>query len=367
MKLRLASLLLLAVLLPALLSLGCAAKPTPTPAPTAKPVDTVAPPTATVEPSPTATETPVPTPTLDPNVNPLTGEHVDDTTTLAHRVMLVRYGHDRIARPPYGLSMADAVFEELAEGGFITRITGVYLGRLPEQVGPIRSARPVVIEELRMLNAALVYAGASDGVAWLLSQEPYPIYSHVGRGADLFYRMAGRPSPHNLFIALPKMRERMAKENVDQSTELRGWVFSTTPPVGKVAASVHIPYPGQAPVDYQYHAASGTYLRFVEGVPHTDGQNNQQLAAANVAVVYADHKDSDIVEDKLGNRAILINLMGQGRLQLCRDGVVVEGIWERNAPGEMLRFKDANGADIPLKPGTTWVQFVPLAYQVVVE
>lgn len=360
-------LLLMAALLPVLLTAACNPKATPTPTATARPVATQAPPTATATPSATPTSTATPTATLDPNINPLTGEHVSDSASLAHRVILVRYGHDRVARPPFGLSQADVVFEELAEGGSVTRITGVYLSELPEQVGPIRSARLVVLDELRMLNAVLVYAGASDGVQWLLSQEPYPIYSHVGRGSDLFYRVASRPSPHNLFVRLPDIRQRMIAEKVDEPAEIRGWIFSATTPSGKPITQVHIPYWGQAPVDYQYHAGSGTYLRFVEGVPHTDGLNNQQISAANVAIVYAEHKDTDIVEDKLGNVSIAINLIGQGRLQLFRDGVMIEGTWQRDAANHLLRFHDAAGNDIPLKPGNTWVQFVPLNYQVTVQ
>jgi len=98
-----------------LLAAGCAG-PGPTPPPTAVPIATQAP----LTPTPSFT----PTPTPNPHVNPLTGEGVTDPEVLQHRPLLVRYGHDRIARPPSGLDSADLVYEELAEGHFITRLTG---------------------------------------------------------------------------------------------------------------------------------------------------------------------------------------------------------------------------------------------------
>jgi len=307
----------------------------------------------------------MPTATLDPYRNPLTGESVSDPEVLRHRPILVRYGHDRIARPPSGLSSADVVFEEAAEGGFITRLTAVYLGALPEVVGPVRSARPACIDMVWQLNGVLVYAGASGGTQWLLiNQQPCPLFWHTGHGADLFFRSGSRPSPHNLYVRPANVRRRMIAEKIDLPQELRGWTFSPTAPAGAAATRVHIPHPWMAVADYAYDQGSGTYLRFVEGVPHTDALNGKQLAPANVIVLYADYKVSDIVEDKLGNLAFFITLIGQGRVQVFRDGITVEGNWQREAPEQITRLKDANGDDIPLKPGQSWIEIVPLGAQV---
>lgn len=350
--------LILCALAPLLPVVACA-RPDPTPTPTSAPLATPAP---TLSPTPTR----LPTPTPDPYINPLTGESVAWREALQHRPILVRYGHDRIARPPLGLASADLVYEELVEGQFITRITAVFLSKLPEAAGPIRSARPVVIDLMQQLDGALVYSGASIGVHQLLSQQPYPQYVHLGTDDD-FFRSADRPAPHNLYVDLPALRQRMIAEQVDTPADLRGLVFSRTIPTGRTAAQVHIPYPGQAPVDYAYDPASGAYLRSVEGKPHIDALTGQQLAPKNVIVVYAEHRDSDIVEDTLGNLAILIKLQGQGRVQVFRDGVMVEGVWQRNEAAQLARYRDAEGNDIALKPGQSWVQIVPLEYQVEVQ
>ena len=350
-----------------LLAGACRAQPTATPVPpTPQPMFTEVPqPTAT--PTQTAVPTETPTPTPDPNVNPLTGEHVADPAVLQHRPILVRYGHDRESRPQSGLTSADMVYEELAEGNFITRITGVYLSEIPPVVGPIRSTRLAVFEMLFQLDAALVDAGASDTIMWMLSTVPqYPQFRHVGYGAEYFFRSADKASPFNLYVRLPQVRARLIADGTDKPVHVHNMVFSASPPQGAAARRVHIPYPGQAPVDYRYDAGSGTYLRFVEGVPHTDALNGRQLAPANVVVIYCEHKKTDIVEDSLGNTAIMVWWVDTGRAQVFRDGVMVESRWSRPQPAEQMRLIDADGKDIPLKPGQTWVEIVPLDYKVTV-
>jgi hypothetical protein len=344
---------------------ACRAEPTPAP-PTPAPIDTVPPPSATHTPAPT--ETPVPTPTRDPRVNPLTGLAVPDPEMLQHRPILVRYGHDRQSRPQSGLASADMVYEELAEGNFVTRITGVFLSEVPPVAGPIRSSRLVVLEMLHQLHAALVDAGASDGIMWLLSTLPqYPQYRHTGHGAEYFFRSADKTSPYNLYVRLQRVRQRMIADNVNKPIHVYGMAFSEEPPSGQLVQRIHVPYPGQAPVDYRYDEDSGRYLRFVEGAPHIDALTGQQLAPENVVVIYCEHKKTDIVEDKLGNVAIMVWWVTAGRAQVFRDGVLVEGHWSRPEPADQMRLVDAAGEDIPLKPGQTWVQIVPLEYKVTVR
>jgi len=59
--------------------------------------------------------------------------------------------------------------------------------------------------------------------------------------------------------------------------------------------------------------------------------------------------------------------VGSGRAQVFRDGVMVEGSWQRDQPAQLMRYVAADGADIALRPGQSWVQIVPTDYQIKVE
>jgi len=353
------------------------AYPTKTPRPTFTPVrlviemstETPVPPTATeIPPTPTSGPTATPTPTPDPYLNPLTGLRVKDPGVLRRRPIHARIGNDPSIRPQEGLGAADVVYEDIMDGWSLTRFTAVFLSEDPPRIRPLRSARLVNLELAPQYDAALVHTGASDKIRWLLSQsticdldeffhpEPYSIlqgYDWRGR----FYTDPGR---------IHAYLRKQGKE-LDTLKPGMGFVFSEEgepAPSGTPATSVHIPLPKLCVVDWKYDPEQGVYLRWVAGEPHLDGNTGQQITASNVIIQYAAHEATDIVEDSLGNTAIRIVLQGEGPVQICRDGVMIEGKWERHSLEEFTRFVDADGQPIPLKPGKTWVQFVPLDYEV---
>ena len=95
------------------------------------------------DPSATATPTPVPptpTPTVDPNLNPLTGLAVTNTALLQRRPLEVVVNNMPVARPQYGLSKADVIFEYVMDGWSVTRFTAIYLGQDAERLA--RCAAP---------------------------------------------------------------------------------------------------------------------------------------------------------------------------------------------------------------------------------
>ena len=76
-------------------------------------------------------------------VAPLTGEKVEEE--VSQRPIAVTINNHPLARPQAGISSADIVYELLVEGD-ATRFLAIYQSQLPEQVGPIRSARDYLIQ-----------------------------------------------------------------------------------------------------------------------------------------------------------------------------------------------------------------------------
>ena len=377
------------------------AEPTATPEPTEEPTATPDPPTATpIPPTPTpepeaqeataaqepatkassgqvaaqpkgspltyAPEFPGPAPVSGPpshddHTNPLSGVHVDDPNTIKRRPVMVRYGNDSAARPHSGISQAEVVFEDVMDAWWITRITAVYLQHQPEQAGPLRSARPVNVELLPAFDGVLVFSGASIGVTQLLAQQPFDLI-HEGSNGDLFYRGSDRPSPHNLYTSVAATRERMGALGWERAVDLRGFAFSADAPAGPSVSRIDIPYPKTSTVAWTWDRGVGVYRRWVKGAPYTEHLTGEQVGCANVVVLYAKHWESDIVEDSRGSTSIGIALRGSERVQVFRDGRVIDGFWYRSENNKLFQFVDGNGNHIPLKPGNTWIQLVPTSY-----
>jgi hypothetical protein len=298
------------------------------------------------------------------DVNPLTGLKVPDKTVLERRPLLVRVGNDPQIRPQTGLSSADVVYEDVMDGWWVTRFTGIFLSQDLEAVGPIRSARLVNLQMAPQYDGGLVHSGASDPIRWRLSQSTIVDLDEFFTRTPYFYKQ-GADWRGRLFVNLKLIRKYLEQKKLEKAVPLRGFVFDgegALPPTGTLATEFTIPYPKSSLVTYKYDAASGLYRRFVQGQPHLDAITNQQLTAANVVVQFCPHDKTDIVEDSQGTTSINITLLGEGPALVFRNGVAQTAHWKTDNPARMTHFLDQAGQPIAFKPGQTWIELAPPDY-----
>lgn len=350
---------------------GCQnADPTPKPIPPAEPTATplpsptpIAQPTAPLEAVETQIALAQPA-ALPDDVSPFTGLPVADPTVLQRMPAAVKISNSPIARPQSGLSKADVVIEHLAEGG-ITRFTAIYHSQDAERIGSVRSARLIDLELPVLFDAFLVYSGASGEVTRMLDSSDFADRTLSDAREDAgFYRLAipGRAYEHTLFTDTQLLWQVAAAQGWQGPPRYRGWTWSEHPLLSATpATTLTIPYSADySDVRYEFDPEIGAYRRFVVGEPHIDELTGEQLTAPNVVVLYVNHVDTLIVEDMLGSKSQEIQLWGQGRAQVFRDGVVEEGLWVRGHREDPLLFVDDEGRPLPLKPGQTWIEIVPL-------
>lgn len=340
---------------------------------------------------------PKPVPVRPAGLNPLTGVAVADPKALQRRPIVARIGNDQIVRTNAwhaGLNAADLVFEELIDvlGSQYahTRYSAVYLSNTPPLIGPIRSGRIINFQMVPMLDAALAHAGASDGTRWLFSQVRTMI------NLDEYFNQAAycydktHPYQGRLFTTGPRLREWLAQKGTEKSVPLYGFTFGDRPggmQAGNTLTINRPPWPAWSTVEWRYDAGSGSYLRFTTGAPHMETNKTvtakwgngadcvttpgteakQQVRTTNVVVLWARHEKTQIIEDSNNSVSAYINLVGQGDAQILRDGQTIKGKWRRNSEQEFFEFVDGAGNLIPLKPGTTWFEIVPLGYIVDVK
>jgi len=355
---------------------GCGAatpEATPTPTRTPEPAATNTPlPSPT--PLPTSTPTETPTPSFDapppPDVNPLTGLKMRDAAVLERIPLAVKVSNSLEVRPQSGLSFADLVFEHFAEGG-ITRFTAVFYGTDVEQVGSVRSGRLIDLDIPAMYQALFGYSGSSAGVKdRIRSSDLFPDYiaaPDFGVGAPYFYRVPreGLAFEHTLFTNSEVLRELATERGINERpTFPRFMAFSeTVPEDGEPVDTFEINYlVDYCTAEWDYDEASGLWQRSIAGEAHTDYLTGEQLTAANVVVIFAHHIETDILEDTWGGGhwSIEIQVWDTGPALVFRDGQMFQGYWTRTERDHMLTFTDGEGEPLPLKPGNTWFQLVPL-------
>lgn len=303
--------------------------------------------------------------------NPLTGLKVDDPALLQRRPLMVRIGNDPGARPQVALNEADLVYEEIVEW-WITRFTAIYLSKDPETIAPIRSARLINLQIVPQYQGAFLNSGGSDPVRWELSQIDIVNLDEFFVPLPYFYR-PNEGWQTRLAVDATAARDYLVNEGLESDVKLRGFFFSDKLELkdlpeeqGGDAQEVIIPYPKRtSEAEWVYDDQSGHYLRFTTEEPMMDF-NGDQLSAANVIVYFAEHQDTDIVEDSNGATSIRIITNGKGTAWLFRDGKVLKGNWESNGQETPL-FTFDNGQPMPFKPGNSWIEVVPLDYEITID
>lgn len=347
---RTAAALLLAL---ALLTAGCAAN---------APITEENPPpiSAIPEPEPLPEPEPEPEPVL-PYTYPLTG--VPAAELLTERPIVVMVENSPAARPQTGLHEADLVYEVLAEGD-ITRFIAVYHSRGSEEIGPVRSIRPYMVELGRAVDGILVHAGWSQEAMNLMTKHKLNHLDQVYGDHDYYWRDNSRKAPHNLYTSTELIRKGAAakKFRTEWSAPALAFTAAEEAMTGtEDAKSVQIPYLAGYDVGYTYDEESGAYLRVMEGKPHTDKKTDTRLSAANVLIVEAPHR----IVDNVGRREV--GVFGPGDGYLLQRGKKRDVTWEMK-DGLIRAFAAAGDAEpIPFVPGTTWVQIVPDAEKVTFE
>lgn len=326
---------------------------------TDKPTETQ-PPAATAA-LPTETATPaLEGPQFPEGIDPLSGLPVSDPSLLDRRPVAIKVSNfPRSLRPQSGLSIADLVFEYYTEEG-MSRFLAIYLGQDVPKAGPVRSARYVDSELVRMYQAVLGFVGA-DPMVWAqvaqmlgsraISESPStcPALCRSGNG-DVNSVFADSAA----FTTLSKSQGRQ---------DLGGMTFQQEPPSGGLPGSkVQVRFSWGTRAEWRYAEALGAYQRWSESqqgdnivmVPLADRNTGVQIQAFNVAVLYAEYSRLS------GNEKYNVEFvyLKRGRVQLFRDGTVYEGFWVAPSPTSPLQFVDASGTPLPFHPGNTWLEVV---------
>ena len=243
---------------------------------------------------------------------PLTGMPLAGGSA-SKRPLYVKIDNNPHARPHYGITKADQVYEWLVEG-LTTRLAAVFQSTDPNQIGSVRSARMTDTPIIPSLNAAFVYSGGGPEELMKLHYDAAVVdrYVDLAPGYGWGYRVGFREAPYNYFTTYQNLRDALAgAPDGDQPVSIPSWNFLppsvTDPLAGGMAGSVDataitIPYRALFTVGYRYDPAARTYARFDDGVREVDGATGEAVAAKNIVVIQTEvHFTTDFGLDPAGN------------------------------------------------------------------
>ena len=284
--------------------------------------------------------------------SPLTGNEVADNAATQQAVTGIMIENSPDARPQSGIKDSGVVFEAIAEGG-ITRFLVLYQEQKPQLVGPVRSVRAYYVDWVAAFNASVAHVGGS---AAALAEVRNGNYRDIDQffNASTYWRATDRYAPHNVYTSFEKIDALNTKKGYTTSAftgfTRKDSTASATPSATGINVTISsVNYNSS----YTYNATTNTYDRSVGGKPQMDREAGQVSPRVVIAMRVT---QSTVMED--GYRES-INAVGTGQAYIFQDGTVQEVTWRKPSKTAQISFSDAEGKDVPLARGQTWITAVP--------
>ena len=323
------------------------------------------------------------------NVSPISGLACDNWNK---RPVAVMQPADPTARPAAGFSDADIVFEMPVFTNSNTRLMGVYLCNVPNEIGSIRSGRHDYIPLAKGLDAIYIHWGYSIFAESLLKQK---IIDNINCLTSSYCSRWPKTGIMQLedtgFISKANIEKAMKDYGYSTDDTFSGYPHQAEASLDQRpnGGDLRLAYPGKYDVNFDYDKNSNTYLRTWDGTPDVDKNNSKRVAPTNVAVLFAADAQIKLADEQnYINSGLLdpwslvpkedqagIDYGGVGRynnLQLGDpwfdttdsgdayfyfNGQQIKGMWKKDKSklDSKLFFLDQSGKEIQFVPGQIWV------------
>ncbi len=295
---------------------------------------------------------PTPPPPAPKYYSPLTGVEVPTAADETAPVTAMMIENSPDARPQSGLKNSDVVFEAIAEAG-ITRFMVLYQQQKPQLIGPVRSIRPYDLDWLRPFDASIGHVGGSAAALQIVRDGTWRDIDEFFNGG-YYWRSTDRYAPHNVYTSFAK---------IDALNQAKGYTSSNPKPflrkdsvAAKTPTKTQINLTISSPlynVQYNYNAATNTYDRSQAGAPHLDREAGQISPRVVIAIMVG---EQTVMQD--GWREV-ITTIGSGQAWIFQDGEEIDATWHKDSQAGQVYFTDANGQQIALARGQTWITAIP--------
>lgn len=266
-----------------------------------------------------------------------------------------------VARPQSGMQEADIVWEQIVEGG-ITRFVTMYHSTIPDEVGSIRSVRPMDPGIIAPVGGIVAFSGGQGEYIDALAATGVQMFSS-DRGNLGFYRNPNKPGGHNVY---GNVNDWIAAADGDHQTppppqfkyaeNAQGSSGAADPTV----SSIDVGQTSYAKPSWSWSAEAGAWLRFEKGNPAVTPAGNQ-LTAANVIVLMMDVFDT-AATDAAGAHVPETRMIDSGSGWVCSGGGCAEVTWSKATLAAPIVLTLADGSEALLAPGNTWIQMCSKNY-----
>ncbi len=285
--------------------------------------------------------------------NPLTGEEGYNKKLLNNRPVFIVVENHPDARPQWGLTSSDIVWEMVAEGG-ITRMLLMYAdaSRIPEKVGPVRSARHYFVDLAEGFDGIFVHFGFSPYAKSQIAN--HGVNNINGLYDNYFYRDSSRgvSSEHTAYTTdeaianAIKNKEYRTKIEDDYKSPFK--FNSKAKNLSAPCNELTVSYSSGYTYTYTYDKENKVYLSKLNGNNFVDSEGTQQNFE-NIIICYTD-------VSSMGDSKGRVDFdFSEGTGIYVSNGSYTEITWKKGESDDMMKFYNKNGDALLLNIGRTYI------------
>jgi hypothetical protein len=275
-----------------------------------------------------------------------------DAAALRHPSLAVKIDNHWDARPQIALNRTDLVYEELVEGG-LTRYVAVWHSDVPDEVGPVRSVRPMDPLIAAPLGGIIAYSGGQQYFVDLMHATP--LLNLVGDEDDgtYFDRADDREIPHDMVFAAAAA----VAANAGLAPPPAQFAYGTADPLAAPALAatptsrIELVFSETSSPSWEWDPTTSAWLRSQEGTPDLEASGDR-IRATNVVTLR-------VAIEWPYEEVPLTALTGTGEAWVSAAGRTAHGTWTKADADATITLTADDGSTLRLAPGNAWIELVP--------
>ncbi len=299
------------------------------------------------------------------NENLLTGVGDLSEEALGKRPVAVMVNNVEPALPQYGIAQADVIFEIPVEGN-LTRLMALYADctTVPD-ICAIRSCRYYYPALAKGFDAFYIHWGSDQTILDYVNSLKIDRYDGLGNPHNLFGRDSGRRNAgyaleHTGYFKGTELVKALQADGrrLDLLEEKKGTAFQfaklgdTITPEGNDCTKAHIDF-GPTTSTFRYDDTQNVYTKQMNGHAHIDGKTGNALTFKNVLIL-----ETDITtRDDAGHKSVDWKGSNSAVGYYISNGKVEKIHWSKANEGSYLRFYKANGEELTINRGKSFIAF----------
>ncbi|WP_198165964.1 DUF3048 domain-containing protein [Agromyces laixinhei] len=275
-----------------------------------------------------------------------------DAAAMAHPSLAAKIDNHEAARPQIALNRTDLVFEELVEGG-ITRYVAIWHSDIPDEIGPVRSIRPMDPDIASPFGGIIAYSGGQEQFVEMMMATPLVNVVFDYDDTGLFFRGDERPGPHDVILRSAEAVSR----NSSLAPPPPQFAYGSADPLAAPAlvatptSRIDLVFSDARFPAWEWDAAASVWLRSQEGALDLES-SAERVRATNVVTLRVG------IDWSYGEVPKTV-MIGSGEAWVSVAGRTAHGTWAKDAADTPITLTADDGSPLRLAPGNTWVELVP--------